>query len=188
MLIVTKIGSGVNYHERTPSVNSHDSLITWSFDITWWIIIIISPLPQCLWPQNLVEVVTYLQRLLSIKSHGYIFKCSCEITWQTKIIIYPLSQCLCLPNLAGWGYTMTSSFHKLTKATTWQDGCMQFFSKRPFSPKDHYITSTTKFMAIKLGKVVSYYKVLPCIKSHNPLKSCYVEITWQIKNVLFQLP
>ena len=81
-------------------------------------------------------VVTYLERLLPIKSHGYIFKCSCEITWQTKIIIHPLSQCLCLPNLAGWGYTMTSSFHKLTKA---QPGKMVACS---FSPKDHFLQKT----------------------------------------------
>ena len=149
MLIVTKIGSGVNYHERTSSINSHDSLITWSCEITWWIIIIISLLPQCLWPQNLVRVVTYLERLLPIKSHDYIFKCSCEITWQTKIIIHLLSQCLYLPKLAV-SFHKRVSFHKLTKS--FDHVVLQRHVKyrppnlakwlhamRSFSPTDHLI-------------------------------------------------
>ena len=33
----------------------------------------------------------------------------------------------------------------------------------------HYITITSSPMVIKLGKVASHYKGIPCIKSYNPL-------------------
>ena len=36
-------------------IKSHDSLITWSFKITWQTNIIISSLPQCLWLPNLAK-------------------------------------------------------------------------------------------------------------------------------------
>ena len=38
-------------------------------------------------------------------------------------------------------------------------------------------------MAIKLCKVVSFYKGLPCIRSLNPLNSRSYEITLQIKYI-----
>ena len=38
------------------------------------------------------------------------------------------------------------------------------------------ICTTTRPMAIKLGKVVSYYKELPRIKSHNPLNTWSHEV------------
>ena len=36
-------------------INSHDSLITWFCKITWQTNIIISSLPQWLWPPNLAR-------------------------------------------------------------------------------------------------------------------------------------
>ena len=54
MPVVTKLGRMVTYHEGLPSIISHDLLITWSCEIIWQTKSIISPVPQYLWPQNLV--------------------------------------------------------------------------------------------------------------------------------------
>ena len=35
-----------------------------------------------------------------------------------------------------------------------------------------------KAIATKLGEVVTYYKKLQPIKSHNPLNTCSREVTW----------
>ena len=37
-----------------PTYKSHDPLITWYYQITWKTKTIISPIPQCLWPPNLL--------------------------------------------------------------------------------------------------------------------------------------
>ena len=47
---------GVPYHERIPSIKSHDPWITWSCKIMWQTKAIISPLPWCQWLQNLAGV------------------------------------------------------------------------------------------------------------------------------------
>ena len=39
-------------------------------------------------------------------------------------------------------------------------------------------------MAIKFGKVVSYFKELPSIKSHNSLNMQSHEVTGQVKQVV----
>ena len=44
-----------DYHEGIPSIQSNDNIITWSWEIVWLNQNIISPLPQCLWPQKLAE-------------------------------------------------------------------------------------------------------------------------------------
>ena len=39
-------------------------------------------------------------------------------------------------------------------------------------------------IATKLGRVVTYHKGLPPIKSHDPLITCSFEITWQTGNII----
>ena len=53
--LATKLGTMITYLDRFPPLKSHDSLITWSDEITWKTKTIISPIPQCLWLQNLVR-------------------------------------------------------------------------------------------------------------------------------------
>ena len=111
------------------------------------------------------RMMSYLEWLLLIKSHDHIITWSCKITRQTKIIIYPLTQCLWLSILAGWGYTMSGCFHKVTR----------FFDRVVLQGQVKYfsccITTTTGSIATKLGKVVTYYKKLQPVKSRNPLRT-----------------
>ena len=50
-----------------------------------------------------------------------------------------------------------------------------------------HISTTERLLAIKPGKVVTYYKTIPPIKSNNPLKTWSFEIMPQIKNFLSPL-
>ena len=52
--LATKLGTMITYLDRFLPLKSHDSLITWSYEIKWKTKTIISPIPQCLWLQNLV--------------------------------------------------------------------------------------------------------------------------------------
>ena len=56
MLMTTKLGRGVTYHERVPPIKSHDPWITWSCKIMWQTKAIISPLPWWQLLQNLAAV------------------------------------------------------------------------------------------------------------------------------------
>ena len=51
--MATKIVSSVTYHERVPSIEPYDALVTWSCEITWPTKTILSPLPR-LWQWNFV--------------------------------------------------------------------------------------------------------------------------------------
>ena len=51
--ITTKFGRLLIYHEGYAPIKLYEHLITWSSEITWQTETIISPLPQCLWPQKL---------------------------------------------------------------------------------------------------------------------------------------
>ena len=55
MSMATKIGRMVTYIDRVLPINSHDHIITSSWEITCQTKNIISPLPQCLWLQNLAR-------------------------------------------------------------------------------------------------------------------------------------
>ena len=66
-----------------------------------------------------------------------------------------------------WGF----SFHKVTRSfdhVVWQDH-VNYFSC--------YITTTTRSMATKLDKVVTYYEKLKPIKSYNQLNTWSHEVT-----------
>ena len=41
----------------------------------------------------------------------------------------------------------------------------------------HHISSTTRLLAIKLGKVLTYYEECSLVKSHNPLNPRSFKIT-----------
>ena len=40
-----------------------------------------------------------------------------------------------------------------------------------------HISSTTRLLAITLGKVLTYYEGFSLVKSHNPLNPCSFKIT-----------
>ena len=48
----TKLGKGVTYNQELLPKKSHDHWATLACDITWQTKANLSPLPQCLWPQN----------------------------------------------------------------------------------------------------------------------------------------
>ena len=54
MLMTTKLGRMVTYPYGLLPIKSHDALIWWSCEITWQTKNIKSPLPHCLWPQNVL--------------------------------------------------------------------------------------------------------------------------------------
>ena len=87
-------------------IKYNDHIITWFCQIMWQSKNI-SPLPQCLWTQNLAAWLILTDFYLV--SHDFITTWSCEITWQTKIILYPLTQYPWLSILAEWGYTRRHS-------------------------------------------------------------------------------
>ena len=47
-----------------------------------------------------------------------------------------------------------------------------------------HVSTTTRPLAIKLGKMVSYYRGISPIKSGNPLNMWFFELTWQIEIIL----
>ena len=85
MLMVTKLGRVVTYHEELPPINSHNSLITWSFEITWQTKTYISTTTMHM-TNKLGRMVACHDRLSPIKSRDHLITWSCEITSQTKHI------------------------------------------------------------------------------------------------------
>ena len=70
-----------------PPINSDDPLnISSRWEVTWQMKNIISLLSQCLWPQDLLGVVTYSKEIPRINSHDASMRCSCEVTWQIKYL------------------------------------------------------------------------------------------------------
>ena len=70
MLVATKLGRVVTYHQGLPPIKSHNLLITWSGRIKSQnkavYLHYITPMAT-----KLGRVVTYLEELLRIKSHGF---------------------------------------------------------------------------------------------------------------------
>ena len=133
---------------------------------------------------KLGKMTTYLEWLLPINSHDRIITWSCKIPWQSKIIIYLLTLCLWLSVLVGWQYTMRSFLpwsHQILSSCGLARSCnVMFFSC--------CITTNTRPMATKLGKVMIYYKKLQFIKPHKLLNMWLCEVPWQIKISLSPLP
>ena len=59
---------------------------------------------------------------------------------------------------------VTKSFHHMVL-----QGLIKYFNS--------FIITTTRIMATKLGKIVTYYKELQPIKPHNPLNTWSHEVT-----------
>ena len=74
----------VTYRERVLSIKLYDTLITWSYKITWQTKTIACPLPQSLWPLKLKG----WYELLLIKSFNPLIIWSYEVTLETKAILY----------------------------------------------------------------------------------------------------
>ena len=87
-----------------------------------------------------------------------------EVTWKIRSITSLLPQCLWPPNWQGdykqWG----AYFHKVIKPFD------HVILQGHVTNQTRYISTTTRPMIIKFGKVVSYYGWLPCITSSNPRK------------------
>ena len=130
---------------------------------------------------KLGKMMNYLEWPLAIKSHDCIIRWSCKITWQTKIITYPLTQWLWLSVLLQWEHAMRSSFpqsHQILWSLVLQSH-VKYISC--------CITTTTRSILTELGKVVTNYKKLQPLKSHNSLNMWSREVTWWIKNILSPL-
>ena len=108
-------GGMVTCHEGLLTIKSHNVLIMWSCKVMWQTKIIISLLPEWLWPPNLIEWWHTLRHLkkksyihmndnltwwvTTYKLHQPLITWSCKITWKTKTIISPLQECLWQPHL-----------------------------------------------------------------------------------------
>ena len=88
--MVTKLGKTVTYLDKLLLIKLHDPLITWPCKIMWQPKIIISPLPQYLWPPNLTSWWLAIKGLSSIMLLHPLVPWSWETTWKTKTVI----QCL----------------------------------------------------------------------------------------------
>ena len=156
----------MTYHDCLLPIKSNDYIITLLCEIMWQT----ENISTILMATQLGRMVTYLMWLLPIRSHDHIIW-FCKITWQRKIIIHPLMQCLWLSILTVWGSTIRSSL-KVTRSFDHVvlQGHINYFSC--------CITNTTRPMATKLGKVVTYGKKLQPIKSHNPVNTGSREVKW----------
>ena len=84
-----KLDRIVTYLGELLPMRSHDTLIRWSWKITWETRIIISPQLKS-FATKLWRMVNYLKGHVLIKSHDASITWSRKITWQTKTIISPL--------------------------------------------------------------------------------------------------
>ena len=82
----------ITYPDKRLLVKSLDPLIMWSCEIRWKTKTIVSPLPECLLPPNLVG--WWLTFSGSHPLLDPLVTWFCYITWQTETIICPLLQCL----------------------------------------------------------------------------------------------
>ena len=102
---------------------------------------------------KLGRMVTYLERFQHIKLHNPLTMWPCKITWQTKNIISLLTNCLWPPKLAEWWLTLRGSFPyghmTLNKVVFVVDFCDNL---------TNYISTFTRFMATKIGSVVTLRK------------------------------
>ena len=87
-----------------------------------------------------------------------------EVSWPCNhvIIIYELTKYLWLPSSAGY-IQWEVTFHKVKRTFD------HVVLKGPLKNWICYISTTTRPMTTKLGKVVTYYEKLPLIKPYNPL-------------------
>ena len=154
----------VTYLDYFLSIKSNDHIISWCCEITWQTKNSISTTTMSM-VTKLGRMVTYLEWLLPIKSRDHIITWFCKITWKTKIITYPLTQWLRLSILAGWAYTMRSSFHKVTGSfdQVVLQGHVNYFS--------YCITTSTRPVFTKLSKVVT------SIRNFNPLSHATLHTT-----------
>ena len=97
MSMVIKRDRVVTYHVGPPPIKFHDSLIMWSFEITWQTKNI-----STIWVSmatKLDRIVTYRDGLLPIKLHNTLITWYWKITRQTKIFLSSLSKSLWPLNL-----------------------------------------------------------------------------------------
>ena len=135
---------------------------------------------------KLGRVVTYHGGLPPIKSRDLLATCFSQITWQIKPIVSPLLQCLWSPKLAGlWQATPIKSSYLTwrppTHDVTWPFDDVVLWNN--VSNWSHYISITTVLVSTKLGRVLSYLKGLPPVKSHGSWVKWSCKIMWQIKNI-----
>ena len=97
--IATKFRKLVTCHEWLPPIMLRHSLVTWSCEIVWQTITIISLLSQYLWSQNLEGWwLPWLPFTFYFFPNNHVMAWFFDITWQTKNIS-PLQQSLWSQNL-----------------------------------------------------------------------------------------
>ena len=128
------------------------------------------------------SMVTYLGGLLAIKPNDLLvtgFARSCE---KLKPLYF--------------------HYHSAYGHYTWQDGNLLWrtptrkvtwpfhivFLQDHVTNWNHYISTTTMSMTIKLCRVVSYYHELPPLNSRKPLITWSYKITSQTKTIISPLP
>ena len=97
-----KLGRMVTYHEKLPSIKSHDPFITWSCLITWHtkgISTITIPITT-----KLGKVVIHHEKLQFIKllDPSITLSWFCKVTWHDKCFISPLALDQWLSKMARW--------------------------------------------------------------------------------------
>ena len=154
----------VTYRDCLLPIRSNDHIITWFSEITRQTKnISTTTIPIA---AKLGRMMTYLEWLIPIKSHVCIIIWSCKISWQTEIIMYPLAQCLWQPVLI-----YNEDFHSIESADPLITSCK--VTQKYFSC---CITTTTRAMATKLGKAVTFGKKIQPIKSYNSFNMWSCEV------------
>ena len=126
-------------------------------------------------------MIAYLDGMLPIKSHDTLIMWPSYITWQTKMIISLLPQYLWQTNLARRWIIMKTTHSRSHIILQLHD----FLCHVAYSIL--YISTLTRPMATKHGKVATFHKGIPPINSHNYLNTCSHEVTRQIKNTISPL-
>ena len=105
-----------------PALKSCALLVTWSFEITWQIKTIISPMQQYLW--SLGRTVTYLEGLVTLKLYNILNAWLNVFRWghvTNQIRISPPSQYLWLQDFSRWLHMPMISHPYIFKTPQW--GC-----------------------------------------------------------------
>ena len=159
--MVTKLGRMVTYLDGLLPIKSHDPLITCCCEIMWQPKIIISLLPQCLWPYNLAGYWTTMRGFYS-KYQSVLWSSGLERSRDKLKQLY-------------------LRYHNIYGQKTCRNGDLTWliFTHKVKWPYNHvvlqdhvtnekrYISSTTMPMTTTLGRMMAYLDWLLPIKSHH---------------------
>ena len=162
MSITTKIGKLVNCNDGLTPIMLLHSFVIWSFEIMSQTENI-SPLPQCLWPQN---------------------KARCDVPWVTSThrVTWPLSyihqhNVYCYQFWDCEDIQLGVSFHKLNRSSC--KVTQTILAALPLLPQGLLPLNLAKFWLF-----IRRFNLL----NHNPLNTWLHGTMWYIRNILSPLP